>query len=115
MAITSELIGSLNLPGYGFYSTTATTYELPSYSKGLSILTVRWSGSKGISYDLLDKDTGKVVKEERTSSFAHWENIEAVNTDGIDTKKLLLRINNSTPMQVYIIPNPKQDPPVWNG
>ena len=115
MAITSELIGSLHTPGFGFLSPSRSTYALPKYSNGISILAVPWDSSKGISWDIIDRETGSTVFSTRNPSYATWENYssqEAVNTF---KKGALLRINDSKKIQVYIIPNPRQTPPVWNG
>ena len=115
MAIASEIIGSLNTPGYGFENKSPATYRLPKYHAGVSIIAVRWGGSDEISYDILDRETGKVVDEARTTSYAHLKDLPPSRLVETLTKGALIRFNNSTPVQVYIIPNSKQTPPVWNG
>ena len=115
MAITSELIGSLSAPGYGFLTEPRGIYALPKYRTSITILVARWSGSGNISYDILDRETGSVVQEVRSSSYAAWEEFispEVVSTLG---KGALIRFNNSTTFQAYIVPNARQAPPVWNG
>ena len=115
MAIASDIIGSLNTPGYGFLNETPNTYILPPFHSGVSIFVARWRGSDPTSYDLLDKNTGSVLKEVRPSSSLQWENLSPSELNGAVAKGMLMRINNSTPTQVYIIPNRRQTPPVWNG
>ena len=115
MAITSEIIGSLNTPGYGFLNKTPDTYILPPYHSGVSILVARWNSSDSMSYDLLDKNTGAVLEEVRPTGSVNWKNLTPSSLDGAVAKGMLIRFNNSTPIQVYIIPNQRQTPPVWNG
>ena len=115
MAITSELIGNLNTPGFGFKNESAVTYALPKYSNGITILTVIWSGRNYISYDIIDRETGNVVGETRVSSSSTWENYTDTTVVEALKKGALIRFNNSNPLQVYIVPNPRQTPPVWNG
>lgn len=115
MAITSELIGSLQTPGFGFKVTTPGTYALPKFPHGAAILTVRWVSKGSHSYDILDRETGEVAKSENSST---WANI----SDSLDhgwhetaKKGSLLRFNTSTDINVFIIPNPRKTPPVWNS
>ena len=115
MAITSEIIGSLNTPGYGFKSESPGTYALPKYHAGASIMSVRWSGSNEVSYDIIDRETSEVMFRGRHSGYGSVQDISAYAFDGVITKGALLGINNSTPMYMYIIPNERQTPPVWNG
>ena len=115
MAITSEIIGSMNTPGYGFYNAAPKTYRLPKFPAGASIMIVRWGGSNEMSYDILDSETGEVMFESRSTTHGHFKDIPANELDKVITKGALLRCNNSTPMYVYIIPNTRQAPPVWNG
>ena len=113
MAITSEFIGSLHTPGFGFKVTKSGTYALPKFPHGAAILTVRWSSSGKQSFDILDRETGEVVKSVNTSSYGNV--IDSIN-DGwheVITKGSLLRFNNSTDIYVFIIPNPRKTPPVW--
>ena len=115
MAITSELIGSLHTPGYGFKSDSRSTYALPKYSNGITILGVVWDSSSGISWDIIDRETGNVVGEKRASSSATWGDYTDTTVVEALRKGALLRINYNRPMQIYILPNPRQTPPVWNG
>lgn len=113
MAITSEFIGSLHTPGFGFKVTTSGTYALPKFPHGAAILTVRWVSSGTQSYDILDRETGKVARSEKTSSYANIS--DSIDHGWHETAKKgsLLRFNNSTDIYVYIIPNPRKTPPVW--
>ena len=115
MAITSEIIGSLNTPGYGFLNESPTTYILPKFPNGASIMVSRWGGSNELSYDILDIETGSVIDGVRSTSHGAVKNFTSTQSVKILAKGALLRINNSTPTQVYIIPNTRQTPPVWNG
>ena len=115
MAITSELIGSLNTPGYGFLNKSPRTYILPKFFNGASIIVVRWGGSNELSYDVLDRETGKVLDGVRKDTYATTKDFISEQSVEVFAKGALFRCNNSTPMQVYIIPNPRQTPPVWNG
>ena len=115
MAITSEFVGSLNTPGYGFMNVSPGTYTLPKFPSGAAIMSVRWSSSGKQSFDILDRETGEVVKSVNTSSYGSV--IDSIN-DGwheVITKGALLRFNNRTEIYMFIIPNPRQTPPVWNG
>src|SRR5699024_3964380 len=115
MAITSEIIGSLNTPGYGFLNETPNTYILPPYHSGVSIFIGRWRGKDSLSYEMLDKNTGAVLREVRPGTSLQWENLRPSDLNGAVAKGLVIRFNNSTPTQVYIIPNRRQTPPIWNG
>ena len=115
MAITSELVGSLQVPGFAFLVNSPTTYALPKFPYGASIMAVRWGGSSELSYDLLDRETGEVKTSMVTASHAMNTSVTATAKDGLIAKGALLRSNNSTPMYVYISPNTTRTPPVWNG
>jgi len=115
MAITSELIGGLNTPGYGFHNGSPKTYKLPKYHAGISIMVARWSGSGELSYDILDRETGSVVDGSESPSYANQKSFTSPEVIESLKKGALIRFNNSTAMQVYIIPNPRQAPPEWNS
>ena len=115
MAITSEIIGSLNTPGFGFLVNSPSTYALPKFPDGAAIMATRWGGSSELSYDILDRETGEVVSEGRTASYAHVKNLQTDVIRSAIAKGALFRCNNSTSMYVFIIPNTEQAPPVWNG
>lgn len=115
MAITSELIGSLNTPGYGFLNNSPTTYILSKFPNGASIMAVRWGGSNEISYDVLDRETGNVLDGVRGTSYASTKNFISPQSAAVFAKGALIRFNNNTPVEVYIIPNTRQSPPIWNG
>lgn len=115
MAITSELIGSLNTPGYGFQNKSPTTYRLPKFPNGASIMMARWGGSNSLSYDILDVETGNVFDGVRSTSYASTKDFISEEAAEVFAKGALIRFNNNTPTEVYIIPNTRQAPPVWNG
>lgn len=115
MAITSELIGSLNIPGYVFLVQSPGTYELPKFPAGLSITTTRWSGSKDVSYDLIDKVTGEVFLEKRLTPHGHNYSIKGAWLKEHHPNGFLIRFNTNTHVLVCIVPNLLLTPPIWNG
>ena len=115
MTITSEIIGSLNTPGYGFLNDSLTTYSLPKFPNGVAILLTRWVASGEMSFDILDGETGKVVDGTSTTGYARSKNMPSGAARNALAKGALLRFNTSTPLYAYIIPNGEQAPPVWNG
>ena len=115
MAIKSELIGSLNTPGFGFRSTAPATYALPKYPYGATVTIVRWATSGTMSFDILDRETGNAVLERSTTSYAGFYASNSNGWDETAKKGALLRINSSTEMYVFVIPNTMQAPPIWNG
>ena len=115
MAITSEFIGSLNQQGYVFLNETPKTYDLPKFPAGVSITTTRWNGSKDVSYDLVNKDTGEVWLEKRLSPHGHNYSIDGAWLKEHHPNGFLLRFNTGTPVLVCIVPNLLITPPVWNG
>ena len=115
MAITSEFIGSLQTPGFGFMVSSPGTYALPKFPYGAAIMSTRWDSSGKQSFDILDRETGEVVKSVNTSSYGSV--IDSTNDGWHEAIKKggLLRFNNRTEIYIFIIPNPRQTPPVWNG
>lgn len=115
MAITSKLIGNLYTPGYGFYNTSPKTYELPRFSLGFSLMSVRWEGRDEVSYDFINKTTNKVLEEVRFTASAYTTEIPGENLKTLAPDGVLIRVNNSTPIYMFIIPNTNKTPPVWKG
>lgn len=115
MAIKSELIGSLQTPGFGFKVSSPGTYALPKFPYGAAISVTRWDSSGTVSFDILDRETGNAEFEKSTTSYGGVYNSLQYGWDGAAKKGALLRINNSTTIYVFIIPNHLKTPPVWNG
>ena len=115
MAITSEIIGSLNTPGYGFQNDSLTTYSLPKFPNGAAIMLTRWVSSGEMSFDILDGETGEVVDGTSTTGYARAKNMPSGAARNALAKGALLRFNTSTSLYAFIIPNGEQAPPVWNG
>ena len=115
MAITSEVVGGLNTPGFGFKISAPVTYALPKFPYGATISVTRWDPRGTVSFDILDRETGKAVFEKSTTSYGSVYNSLKDGWDGAAKKGALLRINNSTEIYVFIIPNHLKAPPVWNG
>lgn len=115
MAITSEFVGSLNTPGYVFKNSSPVTYALPKFPSGASIKTIRWSGNGNIAYDILNKETGAVLKAVNTASYGHVIDSSSDGFPEVTTKETLLRFKNNTEVYMSIVPNIRKSPPVWNG
>lgn len=103
MAITSEFIGTLNPRTVLFENRSAKTYVLPKFPRGLIMVTTKWGPGSDVSYDLLDKDTGKVVVEKRIPATGNYWGMLASDTRKSFPNGILLRFNNDTPVLVTII------------
>lgn len=111
MAISSELIGSLNTPGYVFRNSSPGTFALPKFPSGVAIMSIRWDRSGNVSYDILDRETGDVVKAVNTTSYGHVIDSAADGFPEVIEKETLLRFKNGTDVYMSIIPNIKKTPP----
>ena len=114
MAITSEVVGGLNTPGFGFKISSPVTYALPKFPYGAAISVTRWATSGTVSFEILDRETGNVVHEKSTTSYGGVYTSRN-SWDEAAKKGALLRIRSSTEIYVFIIPNDLKAPPVWNG
>ena len=115
MAITSEVVGGLNTPGYVFLNQSAKTYDLPRFPQGCNITTVNWAGSGEMSYDFINKATGDVFQGKKLTVTGHNVTFPADWLNEVHPNGVLLRFNNGTPTLVAIVPNEMKTPPVWNG
>lgn len=115
MAITSEFIGSLQTPGFGFKVSSPGTYVLPKFPHGAAMISTRWDSRGTVSFDILDRETGNAEFKKRTDAYGGVYNSIENGWDGAAKKGALLRINNSTTIYIFIIPNLLKTPPEWNG
>ena len=115
MAITSEIVGRLNLPGYKFINRSPATYEIPPMPRGMAVLFTRWGGSDEISVDVLNKESETTIFEFRSSSYAQEMSWHPSGLGGEIKNGVLMRFNNNTPIMACIVPNSNSTPPIREG
>ena len=115
MAITSEIVGRLNLPGYKFINRSPATYEIPPMPRGMAVASIRWGGSNDISVDMLNKESGEKLFEFRSSNYAQELSWSANDLGGAIKNGVLMRFNNNTPIMACVIPNSNSTPPQREG
>ena len=115
MAITSEIVGRLNLPGYKFINRSPATYEIPPMPRGMAVLFTRWGGSSDMSVDVLNKKSGKKLFEFRSSNYALEMSWGPSSLEGEIKNGVLMRFNNNTPIMACVVPNSNSTPPQREG